>query len=200
MTISQISDEKNFILSPDIIKRNGYCKPSSLEKNYYHQTDNHKSDLLKEKLKKTEEPFKFPPVIINDPSTASSEYESHPDYSYNETFEHIGTQDEFGSSETLTNENCKKLDKQDKWYNTNFDNSTSVGSNGCDYSQGYSLFSSGANLLQTAGIHIPSVSTSSSVSVADHIDGEVYVNMMVYVFFLSRFPYLTIIQRKNSIP
>lgn len=63
----------------------------------------------------------------------------------------------FENIETLTNDNCHRILKHDKWYN-NFENTSNKENfeNAGAYSQGYSLFSSGANLLQNAGIHIPS--------------------------------------------
>ncbi|XP_065218946.1 uncharacterized protein Patr-1 [Planococcus citri] len=158
-----ITDEKSFILSPDIIKKNGYHKSNvTPKKNVYNETDSHKLNSIRNQ--KDEEPFKFPPVVINDAESSSNEYESHLDYSYNEAFEHIEERDEFGSNETLTND-FNRDQKHDKWYNSNFDHSSGgPNRNSCDFSQGYSLFSSGTNLLQNAGIHIPSVSTSSAIS------------------------------------
>ncbi len=76
--------------------------------------------------------------------------------------------DKFGSSETLSNDNCDESFKKDKWFNSNLKNLSKNDLSQEEtetFSQGYSLFSSGTNLLQNAGIYIPPITNRTSPSV-----------------------------------
>lgn len=135
------------------MNRNGYHKLDDVDKSYLLENDvrSNENSLSRHYEKKEK------PISINSLSNVSNK-----DYINNELYEN-------DSSESLTNNKYSTLMKRDKWYNNNLDGSSRNETNentNTIYSQGYSLFASGTNLLQNAGIHIPPVTVTHSSPVS----------------------------------
>lgn len=141
LTTESPNKKLDLFLEPEVQKQNGYHNVHDIMNNSYYipkDSDYEESNFQNNRT------VNFQTL---ERKSSSQNYQKSFDTD-RENFENI---------ETLTNDNCHRILKHDKWYN-NFENTSNKENfeNAGAYSQGYSLFSSGANLLQNAGIHIPS--------------------------------------------